>query len=342
MTKMKRTSIVSLPRSGRIYPWWNWKTKSAGRKSVRNGLEGQDRHTICQANHGTERASERMPSHPYVGIRVEGRDVVDVVKDNGTRVSVITHRIVKVIADVIRTYDAVPECKFTPECYDCPLWKEVDGNSTTTISSTSTYTKTRTRTSTCQTPGWWGCLDETTTTSGATSTSSTTTTTSTSTCKTPGWFGCNDETTTTSKSKSTPPHATPTKTSTTSTATCETPGWFGCNDPTTSSPSKSAPTSTECQTPGFFFGCYDTTSTRANSHPITSPPHMPTSAVTSVASSSHSCTSSAWFGLVCVDPSHTPTSTPTNPPHGRSHCVKRNWLGFCKEWSNTMVLKEEI
>lgn len=35
---------------------------------------------------------------------------------------------------------------------------------------------------TCQTPGWWGCLDETTTSSPVTSTITTTTTTST--CKT--------------------------------------------------------------------------------------------------------------------------------------------------------------
>lgn len=272
-----------------------------------------------------------------------GRECVyDVVKDNGTRVSIFTHRIIRVIADVIKTYESVPECKFTPECYDCPKWKEVEGNSTATTSSTSSSTKTRTRTSTCKTPGWWGCLDETTTSSAVTSTSSTTTTTWTSTCKTPGWFGCNDETTTTIKSQSTPPQATPTKTSTTA-PICETPGWFGCNDPKTSSPNKSAPTSSDCQTPGFFFGCHDETSAQTTiSHPITSPPTMPTSTGPSSATSSHSCTSSAWFGLICVDPSPTSTSSPTNPPNRRAHCVKRSWLGFCKEWSSATILKEEI
>ncbi len=286
----------------------------------------------------------------YAGYALEsachsGRECVyDVVKDNGTRVSVITHRILRVIADVIKTYESVPECNFTPECYDCPLWKEVEGNSTTTTSSTSSYTKTRTRTSTCKTPGWWGCLDETTTTSGVTRTSSTTTTTtatSTSTCKTPGWFGCNDETTT-SKSKSVPTHATPTKPSTTSTSSCETPGWFGCNDPTTSS-SKSAPTSKQCQTPNLFFGCHDETSTRTHSHPITSPPPMPTSTAP-ITTTSHSCISSEWFGLICVDPSptSTPNSIPTNGP-GKSHCLRRGWFGFCKEWSITSsLLKEEM
>jgi lipase ATG15 len=238
-----------------------------------------------------------------------GRECVyDVVKDNGTRVSVITHRIVRVIADVIKTYETVPECKFTPECYDCPLWKEVNGNSTTTTSSTSSYTKTRTRTSTCKTPGWWGC---------------------------------HDETTTTSKSHTSPP--TRTKTSTTSTSTCETPGWFGCDDPTISSHSTSAPTSTSCETPGFFFGCHDETAT-TKSHPITSPPPMPTSTAASKTATSHTCTSREWFGLICVDPSPTasPTSKPTHTPDNKSHCLRRNWFGSCKEWAGVFVLKEEI
>jgi len=291
----------------------------------------------------------------YAGYALEsachtGRECVyDVVKNNGTRVSIVTHRIIWVINNVLKMYETVPECTFTPECYDCPLWKEVTGNSTKTSSSSSASTRTKTRTSTCQTPGWWGCLDETTTTSGATSTSTTTTTTSTSTCKTPGWFGCNDETTTTSKSKTTIPTATATKTTETptSTSTCETPGWFGCNDPTTTSTSASSHSTTECSTPGFFWGCYDHTSTSTTtlSHPITSPPPMPTPTPTSPvpsSTSSHSCTSSAWFGLICLDPSPTATPTPSNAPK-KSHCVRRGWFGFCKEWSVTNnVYKEEI
>ncbi|KAH8195021.1 hypothetical protein TruAng_010811 [Truncatella angustata] len=117
----------------------------------------------------------------------------DTVGDKGWRVGIGTHKIRAVINDVIRKYDTVPECKYTPECRDCGNWKmyESNGTESTTSSSSSTTTKaskTRTRTATCETPGWWGCLDETTTTTGTTtSTTSSTTTTSTSTCKTPGW-----------------------------------------------------------------------------------------------------------------------------------------------------------
>lgn len=111
----------------------------------------------------------------------------DTVADKGWRVGIGTHKIKSVINDVIRKYDEVPECKFTPECRDCANWKMYESNSTdgTTSSSSSTTSITRTRTETCKTPGWWGCLDETTT-PGPTST--TTTSSSTSTCKTPGWY----------------------------------------------------------------------------------------------------------------------------------------------------------
>ncbi|KAH6715469.1 Alpha/Beta hydrolase protein [Leptodontidium sp. MPI-SDFR-AT-0119] len=283
----------------------------------------------------------------YAGYALEsachtGRECVfDVVNVNGTRVSIITHKIIYVIENVIKKWTKAPECKFTPECYDCPLWKEVTGNSsmTSTLPS-STSTKTRTRTSTCQTPGWWGCLDETTTTTGTT-TSTSTTTTSTSTCKTPGWFGCNDETTTTTTSTSVS-SPTPTKTSTsTSTTTCKTPGWFGCNDPTSTSPVSTKPTSTNCETPGLFWGCGDVTTTR--SHTITSPPPMPTSTAPKSTTSTHSCTSKEWFGLICVDPSPTSSPTPTHTPGGKSHCVRRSFFGFCKEWDGqAIVSKEEI
>ncbi|KAG5752597.1 hypothetical protein H9Q69_000517 [Fusarium xylarioides] len=151
--------------------------------------------------------------------------VYDVVADKGWRVGIGTHRIRSVIDDVIKKYDGVPECRRTPECRDCAQWKmyESNGTETTTTSSsppsTSMTTRTRTRTSTCETPGWWGCLDKTTPASTTTSTTST----STSTCKTPGWFGCKDKTTTES--------ITTTTVDATPTTTCHTPGRFwGCRD----------------------------------------------------------------------------------------------------------------
>jgi lipase ATG15 len=292
----------------------------------------------------------------YAGYALEsachsGRECMyDTVKDNGTRVSIITHKINWVIPNVIKQYDKVPDCVFTPECYDCPLWKEVTGNSSLTTSSSSTITtRTNTRTATCKTPGWWGCLDETTT-GTASSTSSDTTTTSTSTCKTPGWFGCNDETTTTTSKTHA---ATSTSITTTTTSTCETPGWFGCNDPTSTSTTTSAQThshTSSCRDPGIFWGCYDSpTKTHTRSHAITSPPSMPSTAhptATATETTTHSCTSPAWFGLVCLDPSPVPTSTskpkPKKPSH-HTHCVSRNWLGFCREWTNNSdTLRNEI
>ena len=120
--------------------------------------------------------------------------VYDVVKDWGWRVSIATHSIDKVIDDVIKKYETVPECRFTPECVDCAKWKESEVDYTTT-SSKATGTRTRTRTSTCSTPGWWSCLDRMTTTTSGTSTSGTST--STATCRTHGWlgWGCKDQTT---------------------------------------------------------------------------------------------------------------------------------------------------
>jgi lipase ATG15 len=171
----------------------------------------------------------------------------DTVADHGWRVGVGTHKIRAVIRDVIRKYDTVPECKYTPECRDCASWKMYESNSTdgTTTTTSSTTSKTRTRTATCETPGWWGCNDKTTTTAATTSTTSETT--STSTCKTPGWFGCKDKTTTTTYTTTTS-EVTPT-----ATTTCHTPGWFGCKDETTT-----------------------ITTTTSQSHHITSPPPMPT------------------------------------------------------------------
>ncbi|KAI1431933.1 Alpha/Beta hydrolase protein [Xylaria sp. CBS 124048] len=237
----------------------------------------------------------------------------DTVADLGWRVGIGTHKIHAVINDVLRKYDTVPKCLYTPECRDCASWKMYESNSTdgTTTTTSTTTSKTRTRTATCQTPGWWGCNDKTTTT-GATTTSATT---STSTCKTPGWFGCKDKTTTTDIS--TTSEITTTTTSTTSTSTCETPGWFGCNDKTTGThqtTSQFTPTatSTTCATPGWF-GCKDksattTAITTPPSHQITSPPPTPTATPTAV--------------------------KPTRVP--RRHCVERHWYGTCKRWSSNV------
>ncbi|PHH62430.1 hypothetical protein CDD81_7149 [Ophiocordyceps australis] len=200
-----------------------------------------------------------------------GKECVwDVVADKGWRVGIGTHKIRSVIQDVILAYDEVPKCKSTPECRDCGLWKMYEDHGSVTSTSkipSSTTSWSRTRTSTCQTPGWFGCLDETTTGPTATpTTSSSTSSSSTSTCETPGWFWCKDKTTSTTTTTTTS-----TSTSTTSTTTtCETPGWFGCNDETTATTttvtttmttttsSDSSTPSTTCKTPGRFWGCWDT------------------------------------------------------------------------------------
>jgi lipase ATG15 len=38
----------------------------------------------------------------------------------------------------------------------------------------------------------------------------------------------------------------------------------------------------------------------------------------------------------------TSTSIPSPPPGHNSHCVRRSWLGFCKEWSTNFEWREEI
>lgn len=147
---------------------------------------------------------------------------------------------------------------------------------------------------------------ETTTTS--TTSTSTRTRTRTSTCKTPGWWGCLDETT----DVPTPP---PTTTSTTS--TCKTPGWFGCKDKTTTtSTTTSHTTTTSCKTPGRFWGCNDPTT---SSSIMTSTPTMTITTPPVTAPPTTTTTS------------QTPTST-SEPDKGK--CVRRSWLGICKEWEN--------
>lgn len=229
------------------------------------------------------------------------RCVYDVVADKGWRVGIGTHKIRSVIRDVIRAYDAVPECVPDLECKDCYNWKYYESNGTerTTTSTTSTTSKTMTRTATCATPGWWGCLDESTTTS-TTTTSLIITTITTTTCLTPGWFGCRDTSTVSTTITST----------LVPTTTCEHPGYFGgCNNPTTTT-TTAEPTPT-CKTPGVIYGCRDTTTTSATttlSHPITSAPALPTN-------------------------SAGPTPVPTDASIKKHyHCAEKGWLGWCKMW----------
>jgi len=231
--------------------------------------------------------------------------VYDVVADKGWRVGVGTHKIRTVINDIMLKYDTVPECKFTSECRDCAKWKmyESNGTESTTISSSSTSTKTRTRTTTCQTPGWWGCLDETTTTTTTTTSSTTTSTstTTTTTCKTPGWFGCKDEVTTTSTTASQPVTSTsfiPTSTS-------------------TSTSTSSGSSSTTCATPGRFWGCKDGGTT--TSHAITSPPVTtttePTATPTAEPPSKLHCRHRSWLGR-CKEWGHDGTDSDTEKEMG--------------------------
>ncbi|KAG6028518.1 putative lipase atg15 [Claviceps citrina] len=226
--------------------------------------------------------------------------VYDVVTDKGWRVGIGTHKIRAVISDVILQYDDVPECNLTPECRDCALWKmyESNGTETTTSTASSTATRTRTRTTTCETPGWWGCLDKTTSVASATTTHMATTATTA--------------------------HSTSTSTSA-STSTCKTPGWFGCNDKTTSievtttsaRPTTSAAATTTCETPGHFWGCWDeketSTSTSLSSPPntitITRPPATDAPTATPL--------------------TMTTSSSTTGPSKGT--CLHRSWIGLCKE-----------
>ncbi|KAK7554672.1 autophagy related lipase-like protein Atg15 [Phyllosticta citricarpa] len=247
----------------------------------------------------------------------------DTVGDLGWRVGAGTHRIQGVIDDVIEKYDNVPECRQDPGCTDCYNWKFFESNGSDIITtSSSSSTTTRTRTETCKTPGWWGCLDESTT-SGPSTTYYTTITTTT--CETPGWFGCNDKKTHTITTTSTVPTP-PITTTSSSTSTCKTPGWFGCNDPTTTTTATAEPSQTSamitstasCASPGWF-GCND-----------------PTKPSSTASSTSTSCSSKEWFGLICVDPSPTdaPASTITPAPSMQEQCVFTDSLGRCRKWES--------
>lgn len=248
-----------------------------------------------------------------------GRECVwDVVSDKGWRVGIGTHKIRAVIHDVILGYDDVPECNLTPDCRDCAQWKMYESNgteSTTTVTS-STSTRTRTRTSTCQTPGWWGCLDTTaaaTATPTTTTASSTSSTLSTSTCETPGWFWCKDKTTATT--------STTTTTTTTSTSTTTTDVATTRSIPTSSS-------TTTCETPGRFWGCWDKTEPTATG---AQPGTLPTTITAAPTTAPGTATATA-------------TSTASTTPSKERKCRHRNWLGACKDWEadETEFFSDEI
>lgn len=178
--------------------------------------------------------------------------IYDTVGDLGWRVGAGTHKIVSVIKDVIQVYESPAVCEPIRDCTDCFAWDFFESNHTTATKTSMTTTSKPTQTTTCETPGWFGCLDESTTTSKTKT--KTTTTTTTTTCKTPGWFGCNDDETTEdppiTTHMSTSPPSTPTQVTTTSTtsSSCHSPGWFGCKDPTSQPSTGSGPPTSVPQT----------------------------------------------------------------------------------------------
>ncbi|KAK2741923.1 putative lipase atg15 [Myotisia sp. PD_48] len=253
------------------------------------------------------------------------RCVYDTVEDLGWRVAIGTHRILSVISDVIEKYDEVPVCEADKSCVDCPNWDFFRSNGTerTTTHTTTTSTAAPTRTSTCETPGWWGCLDKSTSDTGTPPVTSPPATTTTSTCKTPGWFWCKDSTTTTPTSVPASTIPTPTTTTpeatTTSTSTCKHPGWFGgCNDssgtePTQTTATKTAtkkPPTSVCETPGYIWGCYDSSPASGSAAPTTPP------AITKIPPPT----------------SGSATTIMTNLPGTRKKCIERFWYFFCRRW----------
>ena len=176
----------------------------------------------------------------------------DTVEDKGWRVGIGYHKIRSVIQDVIEVYDEVAPCMPDEECVDCFNWKyfESNGSDLTTTSSSTTSTASPTRTTTCQTPGWWGCLDESTTTTSMASTISTSILPTTS-CVKYGWFGGCLETTTLSSTTSGGATTTSADLLTTS---CAEYGWLGgCISTSTV---LLVPTS--CAKHGWFGGCLST------------------------------------------------------------------------------------
>ncbi|KAI5199212.1 alpha/beta-hydrolase [Aureobasidium subglaciale] len=238
----------------------------------------------------------------------------DTVKDFGWRQGIGTHKISSVIHDVILKYDTVPTCEKDEDCIDCYEWKffESNGTETTTSSSSTAPSTTRTRTETCKTPGWWGCLDESTS-SLITVPVTTTETITTTTCLSPGWFGCKDEVTTTETTTVTSSIETPAPAPTVTTTSAAR---------SSSSPHTSSASSTTCKSPGWF-GCHDSTTTTKH--------HATSTLASSTSTTEHECTSKEWFGFICVDPSA--TQSKPKPTSSHRKCVRRNYVGKCKEWN---------
>lgn len=259
-----------------------------------------------------------MESQCHTGLQC----VYDTVADLGWRSGIGYHKIHNVIDTVIRKYEDVPRCVADTECYDCFNWKFFESNgsepietTTTTTTTTTTSKASYTRTSTCETPGWWGCLDPTTTSS----TPIVTTTYTTTTCLTPGWFGCKERANTTITTTTEAPTTAKSVPASTTSSTCK-PGWFGGGCDKTSSVSTTptsqatpTPTSSEevCQTPGLFFGCRDDHEKRKHKHShaastITPPPASTTTETvtqtsTVVPPKRRKCKRSVFFGLICLD-----------------------------------------
>ena len=125
-----------------------------------------------------------MQSQCHTGYRC----VWDTVGDLKWRPSIRTHSVRSCIKDVYRSYDTLPTCERDTECIDCGAWKFYESNHTESTTSSSSSTSTASGpTTTCQTPGWWGCLDESTTATVPMTTSTATITTET--CTAYGWFG---------------------------------------------------------------------------------------------------------------------------------------------------------
>ncbi|KAK6505897.1 putative lipase atg15, variant 2 [Arthrobotrys conoides] len=170
----------------------------------------------------------------------------DVVNDLGWRINGNSHRIKTVIDEVMPKYDIVPKCiPEDEECTDCFNWKFHNESVTTTTSRKTSTATTTTRSTTCEHPGWFGCLDETSTTvsSATTSTSDESVTTTSTTCSKYGWFGdCIDPTPTNT-------HAT------TSTILTHIPTTSSLSSETSST--HFPITATTCLKPGRFWGCRD-------------------------------------------------------------------------------------
>ncbi|THV82450.1 alpha/beta-hydrolase [Aureobasidium pullulans] len=244
----------------------------------------------------------------------------DTMEDFGWRSGIGTHKISNVIHDVIEKYKTVPKCEQDLDCIDCYEWKffESNGTETTTSSSSTATSTTRTRTETCKTPGWWGCLDESTTVPATTTETITTTT-----CLSPGWFGCKDEITTTETTTITSGIATPAPAPSVTTTSAA----ASSSAMTSSAPTATATSTSTCKSPGWF-GCHDSTTSTKHSATSTS---ISSTSPASTSTASHTCTSKEFFGLICVDPSA--TQNKPEPTSSHKKCVKRNYVGKCKEWS---------